>query len=67
MVVKRAGKTRFGYNKIVKARKNHECSKCGKDIPKGENYYRIHIKREFVDFPEHDYYSRPVCLECYKN
>ncbi len=48
--------------KKVKARVNHICSKCGKEIHQNEIYYKEHIKDKFL----HSMHSKKYCIACYK-
>ena len=48
--------------KKVKARANHICSKCGKEINRNDIYYKEHIKDKFL----HSLHAKKYCLSCYK-
>jgi len=48
--------------KKVKARTNHICSKCGKEINRNDIYYKEHINDKFL----HGLHAKEYCLSCYK-
>ena len=47
--------------KQVKARTEHLCSICGKEISKGEIYYREHVADAFLQ----TLHARKFCTTCY--
>jgi len=48
--------------KKTKARIQHVCYKCGKEISVGEIYYREHIRDKFL----HSLHSKKYCSFCYE-
>jgi hypothetical protein len=48
--------------KKVKARTNHICSKCGKEINRDDIYYKEHIEDKFL----YSLRAKKYCLYCYK-
>jgi len=48
--------------KKVKARTNHICSKCGKEINPNDIYYKEHINDKFL----HNLHAKKYCISCYK-
>jgi len=48
--------------KKVKARSNHICSKCGKEINRNDIYYKEHINDKFL----HGLHAKKYCLSCHK-
>lgn len=50
------------FLKKTKARVNHECSKCGKEIEAGSFHYAEKLQDRFLNIP----YSKKFCAECYE-
>lgn len=48
--------------KETKARTHHVCHKCGKEILRGETYYREHIADRFL----HSLHAKKYCASCYQ-
>jgi uncharacterized protein with PIN domain len=48
--------------KTTKARTQHVCYKCGKEISPGETYYREQIEDKFL----HSLHSKKYCSSCYE-
>ena len=48
--------------KKLKARTNHICSKCGKEINRNDIYYKEHIEDKFL----YSLHAKKYCLYCYK-
>jgi len=48
--------------KKTKARTNHVCFNCGKNILPGEAYYREHIEDKFL----HGLHAKKYCSSCYE-
>jgi len=48
--------------KKVKAKSNHICSKCGKEINRIDIYYKEHINDKFL----HGLHAKKYCLSCHK-
>lgn len=48
--------------KMTKAKKHHLCSKCGKEIVPGDNYYKEQIKDKFI----HALNLKKYCALCYE-
>jgi hypothetical protein len=50
------------FLKETKARVNHICSKCGKEIESGSFYYAETIKDKFL----HSLHAKKFCKNCYE-
>lgn len=50
------------FLKETKARVNHTCSKCGKEIESGSFYYLETIKDKFL----HSLHAKKFCKNCYE-
>ena len=48
--------------KATKARTQHFCVTCGKEIAVGKTYYREHIEDRFL----HSLHSKKYCADCYE-
>lgn len=48
--------------KKTKARTQHVCYKCSKEISLGETYYREHIEDKFL----HSLHSKKYCSSCFE-
>ena len=48
--------------KKVKARTNHICSKCAKEIKRNDIYYKDHINDKFLQ----SLHAKGYCLSCYE-
>jgi len=48
--------------KKTKARSQHVCYKCGKEIPLGVIYYREYIKDKFL----HSLHTKKYCSSCFE-
>ena len=46
----------------TKARSQHVCYNCGKEILRGETYYREYIEDKFL----HSLHAKKYCLPCYE-
>ena len=51
------------FFKETKARANHICSSCGKQINAGDIYYPEEMKDKFL----HSLHRKKLCAQCYEN
>jgi hypothetical protein len=47
--------------KKTKARSDHQCSKCGAQIVRGEDYYKEHLEDRFL----HSLHAKDFCAQCF--
>jgi hypothetical protein len=49
--------------KQIKARAQHNCSECGREIIPGETYWKEQIQDKFL----HNLHAKKYCVACHQN